>query len=140
MYSSKIISYSLLCSSIQRVMRFVAWDERFRAHYICCTSNRTANIADAGTVYSLYTERSRQCCVNYYAQQLLRGFFVVCTTRWSAYVHESVLSRRTSPVSPGKMGTICRGVVQRRRHLGLFVSSKSGDGSVTLQQPVSSAR
>ena len=139
MYSSKIISYSLLCSSIQRVMRFVA---RFRAHYIRCTSNRTANIADAGTVYSLYTERSRQCCVNYYAQQLLRGFFVVCTTTWSAYVHESVLSRRTSPVSPGKMGTICRGVVpaiRRRRHLGLFVSSKSGDGSVTLRQPVSSA-
>ena len=28
-----------------------------------------------------------------------------------SYVHESVLSRRTSPVSPGKMGTICRGVV-----------------------------
>ena len=26
-------------------------------------------------------------------------------------MHESVLSRRTSPVSPGKMGTICRGVV-----------------------------
>ena len=30
-------------------------------------------VADAGTVYSLYTERSRQCCVNYYAQ-LLRHF------------------------------------------------------------------
>ena len=28
-----------------------------------------------------------------------------------SYVHESVLSRRTSPVSPGTMGTICRGVV-----------------------------
>ena len=28
-----------------------------------------------------------------------------------SYVHESVLSRRTSLVSPGKMGTICRGVV-----------------------------
>ena len=28
-----------------------------------------------------------------------------------SYVHESVLSRRTSPVYPGKMGTICRGVV-----------------------------
>ena len=28
-----------------------------------------------------------------------------------SYVHESVLSRRTSPVSPGKMGSICRGVV-----------------------------
>ena len=28
-----------------------------------------------------------------------------------SYVHESVLSLRTSPVSPGKMGTICRGVV-----------------------------
>ena len=30
--------------------------------------------------------------------------------------------------------------IRRRRHLGLFVSSKSGDGSVTLRQPVSSAR
>ena len=28
-------------------------------------------------------------------------------------MHESLLSRRTSPVSPGKMGTICRGVVPR---------------------------
>ena len=32
-------------------------------------------------------------------------------TFYYSYVHESVLSRRTSPVSPGKMGTICRGVV-----------------------------
>ena len=31
-----------------------------------------------------------------------------------SYVHESVLSRRTSPVSPGKMGTICRGVVPKK--------------------------
>ena len=37
-----------------------------------------------------------------------RGYVLLCT--WSAYVHESE-SRRTSPVSPGKMGTIFRGVV-----------------------------
>ena len=43
-----------------------------------------------------------------FAGLLCRVYYYVYT--WSAYVHESVLSRRTSPVSPGKMGTICRGV------------------------------
>ena len=85
----------------------------------------------------IYIERSRQCCVNYYAQQLLRGFFVVCTTHMCtrASCLGAPLRERWEPFAG-----VLFPAIRRRRHLGLFVSSKSGDGSVTLRQPVSSAR
>ena len=64
-----------------------------------------------------------------------------------ASAHQQKRNRQQSEDSPlpflrGRWEPFARvlfPVIRRRRHLGLFVSSKSGDGSVTLRQPVSSA-
>ena len=69
----------------------------------------------ACTVYSLYTERSRQCCVNYYAQQLLRGFFVVCTTLVCA--RERLVSAHLSRFS-GKDGNHLQGCCSQQYEEG----------------------
>ena len=59
----------------------------FRAHYIRCTSNRTVNIADAGTVYSLYTS--------------LLCKLVLCVTYLS-------LSATTVPMATNRLTLGCR--------------------------------